>query len=111
MSRTLHVAKTYKVEWDGLGAFNRQDYEFRILLNELGVAVASVFDEENYLDFEVRKEDWKHAIAMLERPTLQRGVKSALSVLGCTKDEALSVFKACLEKAESEDEWMHFSFF
>jgi hypothetical protein len=30
MSRTLHVAKTYKVEWNGTYAFNRKDYEFRM---------------------------------------------------------------------------------
>lgn len=110
MSRTLYVAKTYKVEWEGTYAFNRKDYEFRRLLNELGVAVCGTADDEDYLDFEVTKEDWQKAINIINKPVSQ-GIKDALDELGCTQEEALEVFKQCLDKAEPDDTWMHFSFF
>lgn len=110
MSRTLYVAKIYKVEWEGTYAFNRKDYEFRMLLNELGVGVCSMADNEDYLDFEVTKEDWQKAVSILSKPVPQ-GIKDALAELDCTQEEALEVFKQCLEKAEPDDTWMHFSFF
>lgn len=111
MSRTLYVAKTYKVEWEGTYAFNHKDYEFRILLNELGVGVCSMADNEDYLDFEISKEDWQKAINILSKQTVSDGIKDALDELDCTREEALEVFKKCLDKAEPDDTWMHFSFF
>lgn len=111
MSRTLYVAKTYKVEWEGTYAFNRKDYEFHILLDELGVEVCSMADNEGYLDFEVTKDDWQKAINILSRPTVSDDIKDALDELDCTQEEALIVFKQCLDKAEPDDTWMHFSFF
>ena len=112
MSRALHVAKTYKVEWESTEAFNRQSYEFRRLLNELGVGVSSMSaEDDDYLDFEVTKEDWQHAINTLSRPTLTQGVKAMLTILGYTQEQAVEIFKRCLDTAEPEEEWMHFSFF
>ena len=110
MSRTLHVAKTYKVEWEGTYAFNRKDYEFRMLLNELGVVVCGTAENEDYLDFEVTKEDWQKAINILSNP-LPKSISDSLAELDITQEEALEVFKQCLDKAESDDTWMHFSFF
>lgn len=110
MSRSLHVAKTYKVEWEDTYTFNRKDYEFRMLLNEFGVGVCSMADNEDYLDFEVTKEDWQKAINILSNPVSQ-GIKDALDELDYTREEALEVFKQCLDKAEPNDIWMHFSFF
>ena len=103
MSRTLYVAKTYKVEWEGTYAFNLKDYEFRMLLNELGVEVCSIADNEDYLDFEVTKEDWQKAIDILSKPIVSDGIKDALDNLDCTQEEALEVFKQCLDKAEPDD--------
>lgn len=111
MSRTLHVAKTYKVEWEDTCAFIRKNYEFRRLLNELGVGVCGMMDNEDYLDFEVTKEDWQKAISILSKPTVSDGIKDALTELDCTQEWALNVFKQCLNKAELDDTWMHFSFF
>lgn len=105
MSRTLYVAKTYKVEWDGTYAFNHKDDEFRILLTELGVEICGT------ADFEVSKEDWQKAINILSKQTVSDGIKDALDELDCTQEEALEVFKKCLDKAEPDNTWMHFSFF
>lgn len=110
MSRTLHIAKTYKVEWEGTLLFNRREYEFSNLLAALDIFPNYMFNDD-YLDFEITKEDWKKAIATLSEPNVYPSVQHALDELECTREEVLEVFKQCLDKAEPDDTWMHFSFF
>lgn len=118
MSRKLHVATTYKVEWSDMSAFNYKSYEFRILLNELNVGVSSMCstDDDDYLDFEVTKEDWEKAIKQLEYlnfvPEPRRvAIKEQLKDLGVTVKEAAKLFKQLFDIAEPNDTWLHFSFF
>lgn len=118
MSRKLHVATTYKVEWSDLSAFNHRPYEFRILLNELGVGVCSMSssDYDDYLDFEVTKDDWKTAIHRLEnlefiQEPKRVAIKEQLKELDCTPEKAVELFKQLLDVAEPDEEWLHFSFF
>lgn len=118
MSRKLHVATTYKVEWSDTSAFSHRPYELRLLLNELDIPVSSMSsaDDDDYLDFEVRRDDWKSAIRRLEGIAFmdepQRvAVKDLLKELGCTSTVAVNTFKLLLNIAEPEGEWLHFSFF
>jgi hypothetical protein len=118
MSRGLHVATTYKVEWSELTSFRLKSYEFRLLLNELGVGVSSLCstDDDDYLDFEVKKEDWVKAITQLNSlqcvPEPKRVIiKDLLNQLGVTANEAAVLFSKYLGLAEPDDEWLHFSFF
>jgi hypothetical protein len=118
MSRGLHVATTYKVEWSDLASFKLKSYEFRLLLNELSVGISSLCstDDDDYLDFEVKKEDWVRAIVQLNSmqcvPEPQRvAIKDLLDRLGVSANEAAALFSKYLGLAEHDDEWLHFSFF
>lgn len=115
----LHVATTYKVKWSTTDAFPHKSYEFRRLLNELGVGVASTSDD--YLDFEVLRKQWETAIILLESVKADvdanlitkktEAVLDILNQLKCSPGQALNVFKAFLAQAEPDDEYLHFSFF
>lgn len=119
----LHVAKTYKVEWHDTDAFNHRPYELRILLNELNIPVSSMSssDDDDFLDFEVLREDWVKAIIRLEstKANVDSGlitekcdaILAVLQELNCSLDKVIEIFKSCLEVAEPNDDWMHFSFF
>lgn len=118
MSRGLHVATVYKVTWSELTSFRLKSYEFRLLLNELGVGVSSLCstDDDDYLDFEVKKEDWVKAITQLNSlqyvPEPKRvTIKDLLNQLGVTANETAVLFSKYLGLAEPDDEWLHFSFF
>lgn len=118
MGRNLHVATTYNVEWSDTSAFSHRPYEFRLLLNELDIPVSSMSsaDDDDYLDFEVRRDDWKSAIRRLESIAFMTeprrvAIKDLLEQLGSTSTAAVNTFKRLLEIAEPEGEWLHFSFF
>lgn len=119
----LHVAKTYKAEWHNTDAFNHRPYELRILLNELNIPVSSMSssDDDDFLDFEVLRKDWVKAIVRLEstKANVDSGlitekcdaILAVLQELNCSLDKVIEIFKSCLEVAEPNDDWMHFSFF
>lgn len=115
----LHVATTYKIKWSNIEAFNHKAYEFRLLLNELGVGVAQLGDD--YLDFEVTKKDWSEGIIRLisVRDNVAGGlitqkcqaVLDILHELECSLDDVINLFYEYLDAADINDKWMHFSFF
>lgn len=119
MGNSLHVAKTYIIEWSDTEAFNHKPYEFRRLLNELNIGVSEYDDQ--YLDFEVLKDDWSNAIVRLQnvKDNIDSGVitekcnavSAILKELDCDINKCIRLFAKYLEVADPNDEWMHFSFF
>lgn len=113
MSRTLHVATTYQVKWGNTSNFNYKVYEFHSLLTVLGIEFTGEYYDS---DFEVEEEQFTQGAWDLEHfselPEAKQGnIKTVLEVLECTIDEAATAFWNYLEEADSNDGYLHFSFF
>ena len=113
MGYRLHVAKVYKVEYALGDAFNYKVEEFHNLLS----ACDATYTGESYdSDFEVTKEDWKKVIDKLKHlyeldEDTRDEIKGAIDDLGSTTDEVLEMLEYYLEKADTNDGYLHLAFF
>lgn len=116
MSKKLHVAKEYKIEWDNsTSCFNFQQDEVMRLLRVLGCEI----DTEND-DFEIKVSDYNEALSMLEYyigksldPNFYDidAIDKAIARMKWDAEQIYDLLKRLTNNADTSDGWYHFSFF
>ena len=113
MSKTLHVAKKYNIQWGNHSGFNWKIYEFHGLLTALGAEYSGEpFDD----DFDVSEDDLVKAASDLEHyDTLDEDARiridNALKELGCSLNQAATLLWKYIDEGDCDDGYYHFSFF
>ena len=117
MGKRVHVAKTYKVEFGDVSAFNWKHETFYDLLLALGGEPNWVGSEDDPTDtFECTTEDYDDAVQNLEvyidNSKLiedSEDVAEYLKQLGMTAEQVLKVMKAYQREADTSDGYLHFA--
>ena len=114
MGYRLHVAKKYEVEYALGDAFNYKCEEFHNLLS----ACDATYTGESWdSDFEVTVDEWNKVIDTLKRidylddEAKKEQIREAINNLGSTADEIIHMLEYYLEKGDTNDGYLHLSFF
>ena len=113
MGYRLHVAKKYEVEYALGDAFNYKCEEFHNLLSACDAAYTG---ESWDSDFEVTVDEWNKVIDTLKRiddldDEAKEQIREAINNLGSTADEVIHMLEYYLDKADTNDGYLHLSFF
>lgn len=119
MGKTLHVAKTYVVEWGNTEAFNWSFDKFYDLLKKLGANTCMGSEDENVYDFEVDQESYETAMANLKQyiedpdklsdEVDADDIRKAIADLDKTAQEILDIMQEYYDEAHKADGYLHFS--
>ena len=127
MSRCIHVAKCYDVQWGDTAAFNWKLDEFYKVLRMLGANPVDMIPNEwagacEY--FECDKDDFAKAMENLKKfikdpeaaddlyevESVQE-LTDAIAATGCAPKELLRYMRTFLMEADTRDGYLYFAFF
>ena len=99
MSKRLHVAKKYEIQYAEISCFNWQISEFH-----------------DFLDFEVSKTDWLKGIDTLRNykkldEDAREDIDEALTALDYKREEIIEIMEKYLEQSDPNYAWLEFCFF
>ena len=113
MSKRLHVAKKYDVQYAEISCFNWQISEFHDFLDALDVYyTGETWDD----DFEVSKTDWLKGINTLRNykkldEDAREDIDEALTALDYKREEIIEIMEKYLEQSDPNYDWLEFCFF
>lgn len=112
MGKRLYVAKKYDVEWsDEPACFNWKQEEFHYLMSILEVDAGEPYDDY----FSISVDAWKEGIERLKdydnlELYTQQEIDEVLKKLEYSRDEIIEIMNKYLNKADSNDGYLYFSF-
>lgn len=113
MGNRLHCAKTYKVEYGEMTAFNYGVEEFHNLLDNLGV----YYTGESWDDtFDVYKDELRVGINKLRdydnlTEDERLDLDESLNNLNCSAEECADILDKFFAESEDSIDYIHFCFF
>ena len=113
MSKRLHVAKKYEIQYAEISCFNWQISEFHDFLDALDVYyTGETWDD----DFEVSKTDWLKGIDTLRNykklvEDAREDIDEALTALDYKREEIIEIMEKYLEQSDPNYDWLEFCFF